>query len=73
MAFDPFLKDKGVTKRLAAVKELDSGDPQKDKVTAEATAEFLEALIKVEALKSPEGETYAELLKSATLSGVKPK
>lgn len=71
-AFDPHLKGKDVTKRLAAVKELESDDPKKVKVTEEVTAEFLEALTKVEAEKSADGATYGELLKKGTLSGVKP-
>ena len=53
------------------MKELESDDPKKMKVTKEVTEEFLEALIRVEALKSPSGVTYGELLKKATLDGVK--
>ncbi len=70
--FDPYFKGKDLTKRLAAVKKLKSDDPEKVKVTAEATAIFFEALTKVEAEKSADGKTYGELLKTAKLSGVKP-
>ena len=66
------LKGTDVSKKLAEVKELESDDPKKEKVVAAATEVFLKALVKVEAQKSPEGKTYAELLKSATLKGVKP-
>jgi hypothetical protein len=65
------LEGKNTTKRIAGVKELESDDPKKMKVTKEVTEEFLEALIRVEALKSPSGVTYGELLKKATLDGVK--
>ena len=72
-AFDKHLQGKEVTKRLAAVKELDSDDPKKLKVKEEVTQDFLEALTIVETEKSPSGPTYGELLKQAMLDGVKPK
>ncbi|MCG8586552.1 MAG: hypothetical protein MI757_17755 [Pirellulales bacterium] len=71
-AFDTHFAGKNITKRLADVKELESDDPKKVKVTEEVTAEFLEALTKVEKEKSADGKTYGELLKTATLKGVKP-
>ena len=71
--FVKLLKDKEITKRLAVVRKLASDDPEKKKVVAEVNKEFLEALKKVVTLESPTGETYGELLKAATLSGVKPR
>ena len=71
--FVKLLKGKEITKRLTDVKKLASDDPEKKKVVDEANKEFLEALKKVETLESPSGETYGELLKAATLSGVKPR
>jgi hypothetical protein len=67
------LKGKEVTPRLADVKKLKSDDPEKQKVIEEVNKEFLDALKKVETLESPSGETYGELLKTATLPGVKPR
>ncbi len=69
--FDKLLKGKNVTARLDEVKGLDSEDPKKTKVQDEVTKEFLEALQKVIEVKSSSGETYGELLKNATLDGVK--
>ena len=71
-ALGSHLKGKDVTKRLAAVKKLESDDPKKVKVVDEVKVEFLEALAKVEAEKSADGKTYGELLKTGKLSGVKP-
>lgn len=71
--FVKLLKGKEVTKRLADVKKLPSDDPEKKKVIDEVNKEFLEALKTVETLEAPSGETYGELLKTATLSGVKPR
>ena len=71
--FVKLLKGKEVTKRLLDVKKLPSDDPEKKKVIDEVNKEFLESLKTVEALEAPSGETYGELLKTATLSGVKPK
>ena len=67
------LDGKDTTKRLTDVKKLESDDPKKLKVIDEVTTEFLEALKKIESVKSPSGTTYGELLKQGTLDGVKPK
>jgi hypothetical protein len=71
--FVKLLKGKEATKRLADVKKLASDDPEKTKVKDEVNKEFLEALKKVETMESTTGETYGELLKTATLKGVKPR
>jgi hypothetical protein len=71
--FDRLLDGKNITKRLAAVKELEADDPQKKKVKEEVTKEFLVALKEVEQVKSPSGVTYGELLEKGKLDGVKPK
>jgi len=67
------LAGKMVSKRLEDVKKLPIEDPAKVKVKEEVTAEFLEALKKVEALKAPAGATYGELIKQGKLDGVKLK
>ena len=67
------LKEKEITKRMADVKSLASDDPEKKKVKAAVTEEFLAALKKVEEKESSDGTPFGELLKSAKLDGVKPK
>ena len=67
------LDGKDITKRMAEVEELESDYPQKKMVIGEVTKEFLEALMKLESVKSPSGTTYGELLKQGTLDGVKPR
>ena len=71
--FEKHLAGKGITKRLADVKELKADNPKKVKVVEDVTKEFLEALKKVKAEKSPTGVTYGELLEKGTLDGVKPR
>lgn len=67
------LEGKNTTKRLTDVKKLEFKDPKKRKATEEVTKDFLEALKKIEPVKSPSGATYGELLKKGKLDGVKPK
>lgn len=67
------LAGKNTTQRLMDVKKLDLDDPKKIKVINDVTSDFLEALKKVELVKSPSGPTYGELLKMGILAGVKSK
>ena len=81
--FAKLLKGKNVTKRILAAKaaakaaretpgEADA-EAELGKVKVAITKEFLEALIKVEKIKSPAGPTYGELLEKGPLDGVKQK
>jgi hypothetical protein len=70
--FEKLLKSKQVTKRLNDAKALKDAKA-KQKVTDAVTAEFLEALKKVEQLKSPTGPAWGELLREAKIEGVKKK
>ncbi len=70
-AFDAILADKDLTGRIKSVKSLSRSDPKKKEVVDAVVADFLTALEQVEKEKSPEGETYGELLKDGKLDGVK--
>lgn len=64
------LKEKNVTQRINDAKDSED-DAVKDKVYDEVTKEFLAALKKIEAKKIDNGKTYAELLKTGEVEGVK--
>ncbi len=63
--FDKELEGKDITARLKGA------GAQKKVVTAKVTAEFLEALQKIEKTDHPDGGTYGEALKAGKIAGVK--
>jgi hypothetical protein len=71
--FAKALEGKNVTKRLAEIKDLDADDAKRVKVKDEVSKEFLEALKKVEEMKSKDGATYADLIKTGKQEGIKLK
>jgi hypothetical protein len=75
--FLPGLKGKDIDKRAEESAELkkdsdfDAPNPEAEKIDAGLTADFLEVLGKVEAMKNADGKTYGELLKKGEIEGTK--
>ena len=70
-ALHVLLAEKDVTNRIKEAKK--GGGESRKKVYAEVTKEFLEALDKVEEMKSEDGATWGKLLDEGKLKGVKVK
>jgi hypothetical protein len=64
------LEGKNVTKRLKAAKEIEE-EEEKEEVIAVIEQEFLEAFKKLEKLKAPSGNTYAEAIRAGEIEGIK--
>ena len=71
--FMPHIKGKKIDDRVEEAKELKKNDmdDKADELEAGVTADFLEALEKVEAMKNDAGKTYAELLKAGEIDGIR--
>ncbi len=71
--FVPLLEGKNIDKRAEEAAESKKNDDEAtaEKLDAGLTADFLEALDKVEAMKNADGKTYGELLKKGEIEGVK--
>ncbi len=69
--FEPSLDAKKMHDQLHAIKDA-KGDAKKP-LQEKATADFLEGLTVVEAMKADDGKTYGEKLKAGDLEGVKLK
>ena len=65
------LKGKKVTERLEASKELES--EERKKVLDEIEKEYLEALLKLDKMKAPNGKLYKEAIPAGDIEGVNPR
>lgn len=66
--FEPALDAKKMHDQLHAIK--DAKKDEKPALQEKATADFLEALTAVEAIKADDGKTYGEKLKAGDMEGV---
>ena len=69
IALHAVLKDKGITAKLAAAKELER--EQRDKVNEAAAAEFLSALKQIENKPNDDDKSWRQLIESGQLEGIK--
>jgi len=66
---DKLIEGMNVTERLEAAKELEI--EEQDLVEEEIAKEFLEALKKLDSMKTPCGKTYAEVIAAGKIEGTK--
>jgi hypothetical protein len=65
------LEGQNVVARVEAAKDLDRAE--KDLAMDELTKEFVEVLKKLDKMKTPEGEWYADVIRAGRIEGVKPR
>ena len=69
--FDAQLKDKEIGQRVKQAKK-EENDAKKEKLNEALTADFLEALDKIEAMPAAGGKIYAEAIKAGDVENIEP-